>query len=364
MTLDSCVLTVLYVYTLLSYLTARGLRARPEPETGWEPGVSVIVVAGNEAGTIGRCLDSFRRLDYPVDKLEFILVDDRSGDGTGQWMKRFLRSGRNGRLIETADTPDGKNGRTNGFVRACRSASGEILFFTEGDCEVPETWIRTLLKSYAPDVGLAAGFIALDFRDRRAPLFTRVQSLDWIHLGAIGSGWANLGYPLSVFGNNFSMRKSACVQAGGVEAVGEHWTRDFALFRNVRDRIRWRVVWAEEETGAVHSRAAASLKEFYHQRKPWAAVGRDRGVMALSLMTAAFLARLSIVACAAAGAWKLALLGFWSLLLADGLVLSQPLFALGRADLFRNFILYELTCIVYSVFFAPLVLFAGKVPRK
>jgi len=44
--------------------------------------------------------------------------------------------------------------------------------------------------------------------------------------------------------------------------------------------------------------------------------------------------------------------------------MSQPLFALGRADLFRNLVLYELTCILYSVFFAPFIRFAKKVRWK
>jgi glycosyltransferase involved in cell wall biosynthesis len=364
LSLDSCVLTALYVYALLSYLTARGLRANPEPETDWEPDVSVIVVAGNKAGTIGCCLDSFGRLDYPGDKLEFILVNDRSEDGTGKWMKRFLESGRKGRLIDIEGTSGGINAGTDGLVRACRSASGEVLFFTGGDCEVPSAWIRTLLKSYAPDVGLAAGFVTLDSRDHRDPLFAQVQSLDRIHRGAIGSGWANLGYPLSVFGNNYSMRKSAYIQAGGYEASGEHWKEHFALFRSIRDRTRWRAVWAEEETCVVYSNPAASLKEYDRQRRDLAAGGGGRGIMALFLTAAVFLARLSIVVCALTGDWKLALMGFWSLLLADGLVLSQPLFALGRADLFRKLIAYEMACIGYSVFFAPLTLITGKSRRK
>jgi hypothetical protein len=363
LTLDSCMLTVLYAYGLLSYLTARGLRPRPDPENDWEPVVSVIVTAENDAGLTVRCMESFSRLDYPADKLEFIRADGRSGDVSGRWKKGSPRSGRRVRLIDTAGMTEGKNGKSDGLEAACRSASGEVLFFTRGDCEVHAEWIRTLLKLYAPDVGMAAGFVTADSRDRLTRLSARIQSLDRILLGAIGSAWSNLGFPGGASGKNFSMRKSAFVRTGGRAQAGRKGSEDFPSFRGVMDRTRWRTVWTDEETGAVRSEPSSSIAAYCRQRAIPAGGGENRGVLAMSLSTVEFIARLSVVVSAAAGAWKLALLGFWSLLLMDGLVLSQPLFALGRADLFGNFFAYETFNIGCSIFFAPLAFLGGKLSR-
>ncbi|RPI67060.1 MAG: glycosyltransferase, partial [Ignavibacteriae bacterium] len=46
------------------------------------PTVTVLVPARNEAENIERCVHSLMMVDYPADKLEVIIVDDRSSDAT------------------------------------------------------------------------------------------------------------------------------------------------------------------------------------------------------------------------------------------------------------------------------------------
>lgn len=53
------------------------------------PSVAVIVPCWNEATTIGGTCESLLALDYPADKLEIILVNDGSTDGTREIMDRY-----------------------------------------------------------------------------------------------------------------------------------------------------------------------------------------------------------------------------------------------------------------------------------
>ncbi|MFM7334139.1 MAG: glycosyltransferase, partial [Tabrizicola sp.] len=43
----------------------------------------MIVPAHNEERVIHGCLDSLTRVDYPPDRYEVIVINDRSRDGTG-----------------------------------------------------------------------------------------------------------------------------------------------------------------------------------------------------------------------------------------------------------------------------------------
>ena len=52
------------------------------PEVEFLPLVSVVIPARNEAATVGRCLRALIQQTYPPDRLEVILVDDHSSDGT------------------------------------------------------------------------------------------------------------------------------------------------------------------------------------------------------------------------------------------------------------------------------------------
>ena len=46
------------------------------------PSAAVIVAVYNGARTLPACLASLRRLDYPADRLELIVVDNASTDAT------------------------------------------------------------------------------------------------------------------------------------------------------------------------------------------------------------------------------------------------------------------------------------------
>ena len=77
--------------TLLSK-PARSARARVAHESGaleTTPSVAVIVPCWNEESTVATTCESLLALDYPADKLEIILVDDGSTDGTPGVMAPF-----------------------------------------------------------------------------------------------------------------------------------------------------------------------------------------------------------------------------------------------------------------------------------
>jgi cellulose synthase/poly-beta-1,6-N-acetylglucosamine synthase-like glycosyltransferase len=357
-------LLVLYLYAIAAYLMLKARPSEAEPDPGWEPRVSIIVTAKNEGEPIPFYLESLENPDYPAGKLEFIFVDDHLEKGTGRWMKRFQKTNPNVRCIGISGRTDGGGGKNRGLAEAAKSATGEILFFIEEDCGVPKTWIRTLLESYATGVGLVAGFVLLDGRKGRFPLFARIQSLGRIHLTAVGAAWADLGYPLGVLGNNFSIRKAAFDQAGGFESVGRDRSEGIALLRNVRERTHWRAVWIADETGAMAARAATGLRDFFRRRKRWALGGMDHGWISVSLTAVAFLARFSVLACLFTVQWKLALLGFWILLLSDGLLLVRSLYALNRMDLAKYMVFYEIYSIGITLCLAPFVLFGKSFRRE
>jgi hypothetical protein len=47
------------------------------------PLLTVVVPAHNEERVLQGCLDGLTKVDYPPDRYEVIVINDRSGDGTG-----------------------------------------------------------------------------------------------------------------------------------------------------------------------------------------------------------------------------------------------------------------------------------------
>ncbi|HHY84275.1 MAG TPA: glycosyltransferase [Verrucomicrobia bacterium] len=105
------------------------------------PRVSVVVAAYNTERTLGTCLGSLRRLNYP--DYEVILVDDGSTDGTNRIASNYpeVRYHRHSSNL-------GLSAARNTGIAA---ATGEIIAFTDADCRADEDWlyylVGTLLES-------------------------------------------------------------------------------------------------------------------------------------------------------------------------------------------------------------------------
>jgi glycosyltransferase involved in cell wall biosynthesis len=88
--------------------------------------VSVVIPVQNGAATLDRCLRSVKAAESPA--LEIIVVDDASGDGSGD-------------IARTHDCRVFRNEQPMGAAfsrnRGAREAKGHILFFTDSDIEVP-----------------------------------------------------------------------------------------------------------------------------------------------------------------------------------------------------------------------------------
>ena len=355
------ILTILYL--LISIIMRFGIQSKQKPNS-YKSKISIIIVAQNEEKTIPRCLKSLAQLTYPHDKMEWILVNDRSDDKTEELMLKFADNHNHTQVITIDSLPEKYTGKCYGLIQGVKTSSGEILFFTDADCLIPPNWIQSTLAQYDENTGMVGGFLVLDKKEETAPLFHRLQTLDWINITAVGSVWANFNYPLSVFGNNFSIKREVYEKAGGFKSIEKHWIEDYALVHNVRSRTDKTIRIHLDRENLVYTRPADNLRELYHQRKRWAIGGRSHNVLGFFLMSIAFLVHLLIPISIITGKILAGLLAFLCILMADTLFLSYPLNKLGRTDLMKWIIPYELFYFAYSIFFAPVLLFARKVQWK
>jgi chlorobactene glucosyltransferase len=103
------------------------------PDVVDPPLVSVIVPARNEAKNIARCVRSVLASRYP--KLEVIVVDDHSTDGTAAIVRATAGDDSRIRIIANPDLPPGWFGKQWACANGERAAKGDILVFTDADTE-------------------------------------------------------------------------------------------------------------------------------------------------------------------------------------------------------------------------------------
>ncbi|HXM48967.1 MAG TPA: glycosyltransferase family 2 protein [Pyrinomonadaceae bacterium] len=117
------------------------------------PFVSVLMPLRNEASFIRRSVGAVLAQDYPLDRMEVIIADGLSDDGTRNVIEALRLQNPNVRLI---DNP-GKIVST-GLNAASRVARGEIIIRVDGHCEIASDYVRRCVSHLsAADIDAVGG---------------------------------------------------------------------------------------------------------------------------------------------------------------------------------------------------------------
>jgi GT2 family glycosyltransferase len=105
------------------------------------PEVTIGIPNLNGAGHLPTCLLSLRSLNYPSEKIEIIVVDNGSTDGSAELLQR-----------EFSDVKVIRNDKNLGFAVACnqaaRGARGAMVAFLNSDMKVDPNWLLELVKAF------------------------------------------------------------------------------------------------------------------------------------------------------------------------------------------------------------------------
>ena len=119
---------VFYIYTFLAlymlcFFVIIYIQNRKEifsyPQSKIEP-VSIVMPCYNEEKTIGIAIESLLNLDWPREKMEIIVVDDKSKDNSVNIIKKYVEKYSNVKLIVNKRNSGGAAEPTNLGVKAAR----------------------------------------------------------------------------------------------------------------------------------------------------------------------------------------------------------------------------------------------------
>jgi hypothetical protein len=114
--------------------------ARVPPLESPLPSVSLIVAARNEERNIEAGVRSMLQLDY--DNLEFIVVNDRSEDRTGDILDQIAAENPALHVEHLSELPRGWLGKNHALYRGALRAQGEFLLFTDADVVMEPSVLR------------------------------------------------------------------------------------------------------------------------------------------------------------------------------------------------------------------------------
>lgn len=255
--------------------------------------ISVIVPVRNEAKHIARLLDQIRTQDYTSSPFEIIIVNDHSTDDTVAIVEKFKE--KNGISLHLINLEDLKEGKKAALTEGIYKANGEIIVTTDGDCEVGNEWLSTVVNRFDDETKMVFGPVAI----RGNTFFDKLQMMDFAGLIGVGGATWQMGLSGMCNGANLAFRKDVFQECNGYEGSELYPSGDDEfLLRKVHDYYPKGIRFVKSKSAVVFTGAQATIKSFVHQRIRWAGkwkLHHDLATKLLAIFIFSFYALMLIV---------------------------------------------------------------------
>ncbi len=366
--LSAILISLTSLYLIVSIVLIIGvLRLKKRTTTiDQTPLVSILVPAKNEEKNIANCLDSLLGQDYPSDKYEIIVINDRSTDKTsdivdGYQEKHGIKS------LNIDQNLSGLTGKQNAMNEGLKICEGEIIMNIDADCAAMPLWIRKTVSHFSPEVGLAIGFHS-HYTDGSHSVFADLQSLDMLFLMDSAAGSIGFNAPTGCAGSNLSYRKEIFGDEG-YKKLGFTVTEDSLLVQSITRSSGWETTVIYDKEALVLTSAEKSLRNFLAQRIRWTIGGYASRSWILLPLYAIFFYHLCLIASIPVAFFvkSLALpvlIAFVVKALIDFTRCWRVCREFQSLDLLQSFVLYELFMIFYSAVSSFVGLFIRRINWK
>jgi cellulose synthase/poly-beta-1,6-N-acetylglucosamine synthase-like glycosyltransferase len=238
------VFSVIFIWLMLLYqfvlcLGGFGLRMRLQrrgPEVIDDeklPSVTVLVPARDEEKVIAATVARLQQLQYPEGKLEVMIINDGSSDGTHEVAQRQVGADRRFRILDIPASEGGR-GKSSTLNRALPEIRGDVIAIYDADNQPEPQALRQLTWALVSDRRLAAVTGKFRAYNAKRNLLTR-----FINLESIAFQWliqAGRWFFLRIStlpGTNYVIWKSMVESLGGwdEEALTEDAELTFRIYQ-------------------------------------------------------------------------------------------------------------------------------------
>jgi hyaluronan synthase len=164
-----------YSIVVCAYILSRfflSLVYRPPADGKLEPSVAVVMPAFNEQDAIAESIRSLLDLDYPEAKLDVVVVNDGSTDGTLAEIESVATVNPRVRVI---DFPENR-GKRAAMAAGIRATDAEMVAFVDSDSMLEPDAMRIIVQGFGDrNVGAIAGHA--DVANARTSWITRMQAV-------------------------------------------------------------------------------------------------------------------------------------------------------------------------------------------
>lgn len=230
---------------------------------------TIVVPFRNEEKNLSQLLQSFSQLNYPVELIQIIMVDDFSKDNStriyNQW--RMVHEVADTTLLE--NLPLSNSPKKDALTRAIPIAKHDWIITTDADCIVNPNWLVTLdnyIQKNNPN--MIVGAVVYKAKNN---WFHHFQQLDLMSLQGTTIGSFGIGKPFMCNGANFAYTKNFFTEIGGFGGIIDKASGDDVLLLQKAIRVnKEKVHYIKNTDVIVKTKPENSLVKLFMQRVRWA----------------------------------------------------------------------------------------------
>lgn len=260
------VIQVIWLVTLGVAFTSDHHRSQIRPVTA---PVSLVICAHDEEANLRTLIPLLLQQQHPL--FEIIVVDDRSNDGTYDYLLNLTNNEQRVRLVRVTNLPPHVNGKKYALTLGIRAAKFELILLTDADCRPASYhWMSTMVSHLVDQKSIVIGFSPYLHKPGLLNSFIRFETL----LTAIQyMGLALLGRPYMGVGRNLSYRKTLFLESKGFNDHLDVTGGDDDLFVN-QHAAGDNVAVALGTDSLTRSVPKETWREFFVQKLRHLSVGR------------------------------------------------------------------------------------------
>ena len=230
------------------------------------PNVSVVVAARNEEVHLPHLISDLISQEYPLDKLEVIIVNDRSNDDTEAILDDASDNYAFIKVITIDQVSKDMTPKKNALTKGIEAAFGEIIVLTDADCRVGKLWVSSMAYSVMSKESISIGFSEIN--PQHESFFHRYQKIDFLSIIIANAGFSGWGLFWSGTGQNLAFFKRDFEKIGGFEKVKDRISGDDMYLVQSISKLKPAILHIDPNS-FVKTSAMKSVNDFFNQRIRW-----------------------------------------------------------------------------------------------
>ncbi|MBX2946451.1 MAG: glycosyltransferase [Cyclobacteriaceae bacterium] len=228
-----------------------------------------MVCAHDEEGNLRELLPKLLSQNHP--HYEVVIVDDRSNDGTFDFLRETAEHDKRLRIVKVEHLPNHANGKKYGLTLGIKAAHYDIILLTDADCRpAGENWLQSMAGCFQDKTQFVLGYSPYQKLGGLLNLFIRYET---IVTGIQYLSFALMGNPYMGVGRNLAYRKSLFLQNKGFNEYLGITGGDDDLFVNKHARGETTVACIDPSSITV-SKPKQTWSEFVQQKIRHLSVGK------------------------------------------------------------------------------------------